>query len=89
MVKPHEQDRIWEQEMSRDLRKYMRDTNVRLIAGALLLLFIVGDGLIWIIYGPGAAMMGLLCMLGAFVPIGLILLLLGLSDWIVKRANRD
>jgi hypothetical protein len=75
--------------MSRDLRKYMRDTNVRLIAGALLLLFIVGDGLIWIIYGPGAAMMGLLCMLGAFVPIGLILLLLGLSDWIVKRANRD
>jgi hypothetical protein len=75
--------------MSRDLRKYMRDTNVRLIVGALLLLFIVGDGLIWFIYGFGAAMMGLLCILGAFVPIGLILLLLALSDWIVKRANRD
>jgi hypothetical protein len=75
--------------MSRDLRKYMRDTNVRLIAGALLLLFIIGDGLIWVIYGFGAAMMGLLCILAAFVPIGLILLLLGLSDWIVKRANRD
>jgi hypothetical protein len=75
--------------MSRDLRKYMRDTNVRLVAGALLLLFIVGDGLIWLIYGFGAAMMGLLCILAAFVPIGLILLLLALSDWIVKRANRD
>jgi hypothetical protein len=75
--------------MSRDLRKYMRDTNVRLIVGALLLLFIVGDGLIWLIYGFSAAMMGLLCILGAFVPIGLILLLLALSDWIVKRANRD
>ncbi len=75
--------------MSRDLRKYMRDTNVRLIAGALLLLFIVGDGLIWLIYGPGAAVMGLLCILAALVPIGLILLLLELSDWIVKRANRD
>jgi hypothetical protein len=75
--------------MSRDLRSYMKDTNVRLIAGALILLFIVGDGLIWIIYGFGAALMGLLCMLGAFVPIGLILLLLSLSDWIVKRANRD
>ena len=75
--------------MTRDLRKYMRDTNVRLIVGALLLLFIIGDGLIWIIYGFGAAMMGLLCILGAFVPIGLILLLLALSDWIVKRANRD
>ncbi|CAG1014359.1 hypothetical protein ANAEL_04959 [Anaerolineales bacterium] len=75
--------------MSRDLRKYMRDTNVRLIAGAMLLLFIVGDGLIWVIYGPGAAVMGLLCILAALVPVVLILLLLALSDWIVKRANRD
>jgi len=75
--------------MSRDLRKYMKDTNVRLIVGALFALFVVGDGLIWLIYGPGAAMMGLLCMLGAFVPIGLILFFLGLLDWIVKRANRD
>jgi hypothetical protein len=75
--------------MSRDLRKYMKDTNARLIVGALALLFFVGDGLIWLIYGFGAAVMGLLCMLGAFVPIGLILLFLNLSDWIVKRANRD
>ena len=75
--------------MSRDLRSYMKGTNVRLIFGALALLFIVGDGLIWVIYGFGAAVMGLLCMLGAFVPIGLIFLLLNLSDWIVKRANRD
>ena len=75
--------------MSRDLRSYMKDTNVRLIIGALALLFIVGDGLIWLVYGFGAAVMGLLCMLGAFVPIGLIFLLLNLSDWIVKRANRD
>ncbi len=75
--------------MSRDLRSYMKDTNVRLIVGALALLFFVGDGLIWLIYGFGAAVLGLLCMLGAFVPIGLILLLLNLSDWIVKRANRD
>lgn len=75
--------------MSRDVRNYMKDTNVRLIVGALALLFIVGDGLIWLIYGFGAAVMGLLCMLGAFVPIGLILFFLNLSDWIVKRANRD
>jgi hypothetical protein len=89
MDNPYDEDNIWRQVMSRDLRKYMRDTNVRLVAGALLLLFIVGDGLIWLIYGFGAAMMGLLCILAAFVPIGLILLLLALSDWIVKRANRD
>ncbi len=75
--------------MSRDIRSYMKDTNARLIVGALVLLFIVGDGLIWLIYGFGAALMGLLCMLGAFVPIGLILLFLKLSDWILKRAGRD
>jgi len=75
--------------MNRDLRKYMKDTNVRLIVGALAMLFIVGDGLIALIHGWGAALMGLLCMLGAFVPIGLILLLLSLSDWILKRAGRD
>jgi hypothetical protein len=75
--------------MSRDLRKYMKDTNLRLIFGAVVLLIVVGDGLVWLIYGFGAAVMGLLCMLGAMVPIVLILLLLSLSDWIVKRANRD
>ena len=75
--------------MSRDLRKYMKDTNVRLIGGALLLLFIVGLGLVWLLYGRGAAVMGFLCILGAMVPIGLILLFLNLSDWILKRAGRD
>lgn len=75
--------------MSRDLRKYMKDTNIRLIGGALLMLFIVGLGLIWLIYGFGAAVMGFLCILGAMVPIALILFFLNLSDWILKRAGRD
>lgn len=74
--------------MSRDLRSYAKDTNVRIVVGAIALLFIIGDGLIWLIYGSGAAVMGLLCMLGAFVPIGLIFLLLNLSDWILKNAGR-
>lgn len=75
--------------MSRDLRKYMKETNARIVAGALLLLFVVGLGLIWIIYGFDAAVSGFLCLLGAFVPIGLILLALYGMDWIVKRASRD
>lgn len=75
--------------MTRDLRKYMRDTNVRLVVGAILLLFIVGLGLIWLIYGFGAAVTGFLCILGAFIPIGLIFLVLFGMDWIVKRANSD
>ncbi|MDD2921025.1 MAG: hypothetical protein PHQ36_01965 [Anaerolineales bacterium] len=75
--------------MTRDLRKYVQDTNARLIVGALFLLFVIGVGLIYLIYGAGAAMMGLFCLLGAFVPIGLIFLSLYILDWITKRASRD
>jgi hypothetical protein len=75
--------------MTRDLREYTKQTNVRLGIGAALLLLIIGTGLIWFIYGFGAAMMGLLCLLGALVPISLILLSLKLLEWIGKRANRD
>ena len=73
----------------RDLRKYSRQTNIRLIVGALLVLFIVGDGLIYAFYGLGAALTGLLCLVGGLVPIILILLFFVLLDWVVKRANRE
>ncbi len=73
----------------RDLRKYARDTNTRLIVGALLVLFIVGDGLIYFFYGPGAALTGLLCLIGGLLPIALIFLFFVLLDWVVKRANRE
>lgn len=75
--------------MSRDLRKYARDTNVRIGVGAVLLLFIVGVGLIWAIYGFGAAVSGMLCILAGLIPIGLIFLVFFGLDWIVKRANTD
>lgn len=73
----------------RDLRDYARRTSVRLIAGALLLLFVVGDGLIYIIYGKSAALMGLLCLLGGLFPVVLVILILALLDWITRRANPD
>jgi hypothetical protein len=72
----------------RDLRAYARQTGLRLVIGALLVLFIVGDGLIFLIYGPGAAGMGLLCLVGALAPVGLVWLILFLIEWMVKRANR-
>ena len=75
--------------MARDLRKYARDTNIRLGVGMAFLLLVVGVGLIYFIWGPGAAATGLLCLLAAFVPIGLIFLSLWVLDWIQKRANRD
>jgi len=75
--------------VTRDLRKYVRQTNFRLVAGALVLLFVVGDGLIFLIYGTSAAVMGLLCLLAGMTPVVLVLLSLLLLEWITKRANRD
>ncbi len=74
--------------MNRDLRKYARQTNVQLIAGALVLLFIIGDGLIYFIYGAGPALFGLLCLVGAFVPVLLTLFVLFLLGWIGRHADR-
>jgi len=75
--------------MSRDLRKYARQTNIRLAIGAVLVLFIIGDGLIYLFYGGGAALMGILCLLGGMVPVVLVLLVLLLFDWIQKHADHD
>jgi hypothetical protein len=74
--------------MSRDLRKYARQTNFRLAVGAILLLFVVGIGLIYLIYGRGAAVMGLICLTGGLAPIALIWLFLALLDRIVQRSNQ-
>jgi hypothetical protein len=71
--------------MSKDLREYARSTQTRLIAGFLLLVFIVGDGLIFILYGQGAGLAGLICLLGALLPIGLIVFFLWLADRIVEK----
>lgn len=75
--------------MSRDLRDYARKTNVRLGAGAFFLLYIVGIGLIYLIYGKQAALLGLLCLMFALVPVVMIGLVFFLFDWIMKRAGRE
>lgn len=73
--------------MKRDLREYAKQTNVRLAIGAFLLLFVIGIGLIYLIYGAGAAAFGFVCLLASLVPIGLILFALYGIDWIVKHAR--
>ncbi len=75
--------------MNRNLRDYARNTNIRLALGAFFLLFVIGVGLIYLIYGSGAAMLGFFCLLAALLPVVLILLFLFITDWIVKRAGRD
>jgi hypothetical protein len=59
-----------------------------LIVGALALLFLVGLGLIFLIYGKGAVFTGLLCIIGGLIPIVLIVVALAIIDLIVKK-NRD
>lgn len=73
--------------MKRDLREYARQTNIQLAVAAFVLIFGLGVGLIYLIYGPGAAGIGLLCLLGALVPIALIFISLYVIDWISKRAR--
>jgi multisubunit Na+/H+ antiporter MnhB subunit len=71
----------------RDLREYAKQTNVRLALGAFILLFVIGVGLIWVIYGEGAAGMALTCLLAALVPVILILFIFVAIEWILKRAR--
>jgi len=74
--------------MSHDLRKYAAQTNLRLILGAIILLFVVGLGLIWLLYGFRSAALGLLCLFGALVPLGLILFFIFGLDAILKFFDR-
>ena len=73
--------------MTRDLRKYAKQTNVRLLVGFFLLLLVVGIGLIYLFYGRNAAVMGLICTGAALLPAVLIWLVLWLMGYIVKKAN--
>ncbi len=73
--------------MSRDIRRYASQTNFRLVGGFIVLLFVIGDGLIWVFYGRGAALMGLICLLGVSLPLVLILAALWGIDWVVKHNN--
>jgi hypothetical protein len=75
--------------MSRDLRKYARSTTTRLIVGALVLLFIVGDGLIALIYGRQAAVFALLCTGAGLLPLVLIGGLLWLMGRVAKRLGDE
>jgi len=73
--------------LSRDLRKYTKQTNTRLLIGAFILLFVVGVGLIWLFYGQAAGGMALVCLLAALLPVLLILGVFLIIDWILKRAE--
>ena len=77
------------QNKPQDLRSYAQQTSTRLIVGGVLLLFVVGDGLIYLIYGPGSALTGLLCLGMGLLPVALIFLVFWLMNWIVARARQE
>ena len=73
----------------RDLRAYARSTTFRLGAGGLLVILIVGNLLVYFVYGAGGLMQSLLCM-GAFLLPGLLIVgVLQLMSWIAKRGYED
>jgi multisubunit Na+/H+ antiporter MnhB subunit len=71
----------------KDLREHARQTNVRLALGAFILLFVIGVGLIWLIYGGNAAGMAFTCLLAALFPVILILGIFIAIEWVLKRAR--
>ena len=62
----------------RDLRRYF-----------ILLLFIIGIGLVYVFYGPRAAVLGMICLILGLAPMLLIYLALWGIEWIVKRNNPE
>jgi len=74
--------------MSRDLRKYAQQTNVRLFIGFILLLFLIGDGLIFVFYGREAAILGFMCLLAGLAPLVLIWLAFLGIEFVLHR-NRE
>jgi hypothetical protein len=76
--------------MGRDLRKYARQTNVRLSVGFAIIIFLIGDGLIYYFYGQEAAIMGALCILLGLVPLLLVFLIFLAMDLVIRfLQNRD
>lgn len=73
--------------MARDLRKYARQTNVRLTIGFALIIFLVGDGLIYYFFGQGAAIMGAMCILLGLAPLLLVLLAFLAMDLLIRFLN--
>jgi hypothetical protein len=75
--------------MSRDLRRYARSTTTRLIVGALILLFVVGDGLVAVIYGRQAALFALMCTGAGLLPLVLIAGLLWFMGRIARKLHDE
>ena len=73
--------------MTRDLRRYTRQTNIRLLIGFILLVIIVGGILVFLFFGPAALPAFFICLAAGLLPLVIIWLILTLMDWFVKRSQ--
>jgi hypothetical protein len=71
--------------MTRDLRRYAKQTNIRLIIGGIAIIIIIGDGLIFLLYGRDAAVMGVLCFMVGLLPLLVIWTVLFFFEWVVNK----
>jgi hypothetical protein len=69
-----------------DYRAYRRKTDRDLALAVIVMLVGVGGALIALIYGGGAAVLGLVCLLGGAGLFGLVWLILSLLE---RWANRE
>ena len=73
----------------RDLRKYARQTDMQLIIGFIVLLIVVGLGLIFFIWGAGAAVTGLICVGVTLLPVLAVLGVVWILDYLARRARGE
>ena len=78
---------------SNDMRKHRSATDRNVLIGFFALAFVVGGALIWFFYGSGAAALGVLCVAGGAVLIGILLGIMAglqwLSDWLERKEYEE
>jgi len=71
-----------------DLRGHRQKTERDLILGGFAILFVVGGGLVWYLYGLEAALVSWVCMGSAVALFGGLWLILRLVEiWITRRGE--
>ena len=70
-----------------DLSAYQRDTERRLILGGVALLFLVGGGLVLLLYDLGALAGAWLCLGAMALPVAAVIGAVWLFDWLGR--DRD
>lgn len=72
-----------------DLRRHREITDRNVLFGFFAVLFIVGGGLIWMIYGGPAMAVGLACMIGGALLTGLVLIIMLGLQWVSHWLEKD